>query len=814
MSTGKGAPSGAPNPSRIPAELRERRQWVVWRYEERDGKRTKVPYNADGASVRASATDPETWESYGCAVTAARHDEGVDGIGFVFSEHDPFTGIDLDACFDENGELHPDAARIVDSLGSYTERSPSRTGLHIIVRADLNGHPRNRTGDVPWGGGIEIYSHGRYFTMTGNRLDDTPDTVEGRQPQFDRVLAEFLPAQQRAAKPASAGTSTRTDSEVLARAFAAKNGPKVMALYRGDRAGYGSESEADQALVSTLAFWTGPDPGQLDRLFRGSKLMRDKWERQDYRDRTIGKALERAEFFDWDDVPKPTRKLEDLTDITVEKILEAAPDDDPDGALAELMKALGKDRSVATKIVELVVERDGTVLFHDDAQVAYATIVVGEHTETHAVRSRAFKLWIRRLYYEDTESAPSGQGLTDALGVLEGKALFEGPTMAVHLRLAGDGHAIYIDLGDDAWRTIQVTRDGWELLDHHPVRFRRSGGMAALPVPKRGGNLGVLRSFVNIADEDSWRLLVGWLLAAARLDFPYPVLVGSGEQGSAKSTAARLIRELIDPSSVPLRAAPRDIVDLMVSATSSWVVAYDNLSHLQQWLSDSICRLSTGGGLSKRELYSDSDEHLLGAMRPVCINGIAELAQSSDLLDRSVLIEFPVIPDDKRLDEEEFWEAFREHHAEILGGLLDALAGALSRVDSVALDAKPRMADFAKWVTAAEPALGWEPGSFVASYMRNRDSSHTLAVESSVVGPPLVEVATGGFEGTMSELLELLVGKVGDQVARRKEWPKSGQALGAHVKRLAPNLRALGIEVEHAREGKGRRRVVRIERRP
>ena len=97
--------------------------------------------------------------------------------------------------------------------------------------------------------------------------------------------------------------------------------------------------------------------------------------------------------------------------------------------------------------------------------------------------------------------------------------------------------------------------------------------------------------------------------------------------------------------------------------------------------------------------------------------------------------------------------------------------------------------------------------------MRNRDSSHTLAVESSVVGPPLVEVAGGGFEGTMSELLELLVGKVGDQVARRKEWPKSGQALGAHVKRLAPNLRALGIEVEHAREGNGRRRVVRIERR-
>jgi hypothetical protein len=809
MSTGKGALSGAPNPKNIPEELRLHPQWVVWCFESRDGKETKVPYNAKASSVRASATDPETWASYELAVSTARM-EDVDGIGFVFAEDDHFAGLDLDGCFDERGELHPDAARIVDTLDSYSERSPSRTGLHVIVRAHLglNGHPRNRTDKVPWGGGIEVYSERRFFTVTGDRLEDTPDLVLDRQEELDDLLAELLPAPTRNGKPPpSLRMSVRSDSEVLARAFAARNGPKLMALYRGDRSGYGSDSQSDQALVSALAFWTGPDPGQLDRLFRGSGLMRDKWEREDYRDRTIAKALEGAEFFDWDDVPKPTRKLEELTDITVEKILDAAPDD-ASGELDELMKLLGQKKSAATRIVTLVKESDA-VLFHDDEQIGYATIQVGEHVETHPVRSRGFKLWVRRLYWEKEQSAPPGQSLTDALGVLEGEALFAGPTVPVYYRVAGDAHAITIDLGDDAWRAVQVIRDGWQVLDHHPVRFARTGGMAPLPAPDHGGSLERLRPLVNVDDGD-WRLLVGWLLAALRTGSPYPVLVLHGEQGSAKSTAAKVLRKLVDPNVVLLRAAPHAVDDLMVSSTKSWVVAFDNLSHLQPWLSDALCRLSTGGGLSKRQLYTDGDEVLLDAQRPVIINGIEELATRSDLLDRALLVECPLIPEAERRDEDEFWDVFDEHYPAVFGALLDALACALANIGTVQLDRMPRMADFAKWVTAAEPVLGWQPGTFIDAYTANRDESHELALEASIVGPPLLEVTGGGFEGTMTELLETLAGKVNEKVTRRKDWPKTGRGLSSHVKRLAPNLRALGVEIEFGREANTGRRIVTV----
>jgi hypothetical protein len=232
--------------------------------------------------------------------------------------------------------------------------------------------------------------------------------------------------------------------------------------------------------------------------------------------------------------------------------------------------------------------------------------------------------------------------------VLAAKAMFEGPRTPVHYRVAGDATAIYIDLGDPEWKAIQITRDGWAVLERHPVRFWRTGGMAALPVPERGGGLDLLRPFVNVAGDDDWRLLVGWLLAAARPGFPYPILIEHGEQGSAKSTTTKVLRALIDPNRSPLRVAPHDIDDLMVSARVSWVVAFDNISRLPPYLSDALCRLSTGGGLSKRQLYTDSDEVLLEAMRPVILNGIEEAANRSDLLDRALIVEMPVIDETQR----------------------------------------------------------------------------------------------------------------------------------------------------------------------
>jgi len=242
--------------------------------------------------------------------------------------------------------------------------------------------------------------------------------------------------------------------------------------------------------------------------------------------------------------------------------------------------------------------------------------------------------------------------------------------------------------------------------------------------------------------------------------------------------------------------------DLMIGATSSWIVAYDNLSHLQPWLSDALCRLCTGGGLSKRELFSDAEEVLLDAQRPVIVNGIGEIATRSDLLDRAIMLELPTIEEKRCIAEEEFWRDFEAARPQILGALCDAVAGALANIGQVKLDRRPRMADFALWITAAESALGWEPGAFMRSYTGNRSESRELAIEASPVGALLRTIAEEGFEGTTRELLELLNTRAGESAQRQKEWPKNARSLAAHITRLAPDLRKLGYTVERAGRGK------------
>lgn len=280
----------------IPAELRERDQWVLWRYEERgDGKATKVPRCAATPWRPASSTDPETWATSERA-EQMRHE--ANGIGFVFTSDDPYAGIDLDSCVSEDGEIEPWAAEIVSALSSYTERTPSGSGLHIIVRGELRGD-RRRTGK------FEVYDRGRYFTMTGERIGAC-EGIEERQPELDALLARMFPAPTPTPAPVNGsgpqGLATPDDQELLDRAFRARNGAKLEALFRGELNGHGSRSEADLALCSSVAFWTGPDPARVDRLFRTSGLMREKWDEarggSTYGAQTVEKALERSEFFE------------------------------------------------------------------------------------------------------------------------------------------------------------------------------------------------------------------------------------------------------------------------------------------------------------------------------------------------------------------------------------------------------------------------------------------------------------------------------------------------------------------------------------
>lgn len=290
----------------IPDELKARRQWVVWRLEKldkptKDGKtHTKVPYQTCVTAKsnyqecpKAKANTPATWTTYERANDWLRN---FDGIGFEMSADDPYTSIDLDECRDaDTGAIAEWAMREVERFNSYTEISPSGRGLHIWIRgtiADGDGHKRGR---------YEAYSARHFLTMTGQRLNGTPATIAERQDELAAFCAEHFgpkmePVQQTTA-PRPAEPVRFDDAALIVKMQNAADGPKFSALWNGDASGYASTSEADMALCSLLAYWTQGDASQMDRLFRQSGLMRDKWERDDYRERTIAAALNRRTDF-------------------------------------------------------------------------------------------------------------------------------------------------------------------------------------------------------------------------------------------------------------------------------------------------------------------------------------------------------------------------------------------------------------------------------------------------------------------------------------------------------------------------------------
>ena len=372
-------------------------------------------------------------------------------------------------------------------------------------------------------------------------------------------------------------------------------------------------------------------------------------------------------------------------------------------------------------------------------------------------RARAFAAGWRAASSRRRSGAPSSEALQSALNVIEAKAHFDAPERVVHVRVGGLDGRLYLDLGDETWRAVEIDATGWRVIDNPPVRFRRAAGMQPLPVPVPGGSIETLRSFLNVQSDADFVLVVAWALACLRNRGPYPVIVLSGEQGSAKSTFSAILRALLDPNTAPLRALPREDRDLFIAASNGHVLAFDNVSGLPAWISDTLCRLATGGGFAVRQLYTDQDEVLFDAARPVILNGIEDIVTRPDLADRAVFLTLEPIPEERRRPEAELWAAFEAERPRILGVLLDAVVEGLKRLPETRLEKLPRMADFALWATACETAL-WPAGTFWSAYCGNRDE----AVEGVIDADPIAAAVRAlmatrtEWTGTASDLLGAL----------------------------------------------------------
>jgi hypothetical protein len=481
------------------------------------------------------------------------------------------------------------------------------------------------------------------------------------------------------------------------------------------------------------------------------------------------------------------------------------------------------ENAVATRSAEInpFLQSAGvTELFHTPDQLAYATILNAGHAEHWLLSSQTFRLWLRNHLYRLSGDAPSDAMIRKLLNTLAGHALFEGTEHRVFVRIGEADGAIYLDLANADWQAVQITPDGWQVMDHPAVKFRRPYGMAPLPIPQRHGSLEDLRSYVNLTSEADWILVVSWLLSAFRPTGPYPILLLHGEQGTAKSTTARILRSLIDPNESPLRTVPRNERDFMIAATNGWAHAFDNLSQLPLWFADALCRLATGGGFATRKLRTDDDEVIFNRQQPCVLTSIEELSTRGDLLDRAIMIHLPHIPRKKRQPEQQFWRSFEAARPALLGALLDIVSAALRNLDHVHIDAPPRMADFVQWSCAAAEACDWHietpngleknSAAFVYSYTENITAVQHLQLDSVIAQAIQQLVESRPWSGTHRDLLDDLRRRVGS--GHHRELPQTARALSAELDRLIPSLRSVGVRIgrQRRREGGTGQRIITL----
>jgi len=537
---------------------------------------------------------------------------------------------------------------------------------------------------------------------------------------------------------------------------------------------WGRHDAARGGSLALTGLATGGWPGAEDRLedLRRDFLQavagdRDRDEAQAEWDRLVEGAEEKADPVPYD---PPTREAGP----------EEADDDDDTG-----------NTSVRNRAIEVITP--AVDLFHTPDGTPYASVTVDGDRDAMRVESQAFRGFVQREVYNDLGEALNQNTVNDIQRHFAVRARYDAPPHEAYLRLAPVDDGLVLDLGDDQGRAVHITPDGWRVVNDADVRFERPKNYKALPIPEPG-DIHALRDVLPPGvDDDALRLCAAWLLGTLHPEGPYPVLIVVGPEGSAKSSTCRALRGLVDPSHPRDTGRPRSERDLAIHAEKRRVVALDNLSSIPTWLSDALCRLATGAGLSTRELYSDRGEVTFDLRKPLLMNGITNPATERDLLDRAIVLNLPRL-DPRSGDyqtESEWRDAYQEARPKVLGALLDGASAVLAGGDANQGEWVPRMADFAAWVRSVAGGMGLEPSRVLRAYKENREN----VVEESLEADPVALTVRalikreGSWRGSASKLL--------DQLEAWEQWkgdvPQTAQHLGQRLKKAESFLAEAGV---------------------
>lgn len=743
----------------IPIELKNLQIWVGFKFIPQEGQKPrKEPFNA-ATGGKACSNNPKTWRSFD-EVTGRAESMRFDALGIGLSE--PYVGIDLDHSV-VDGNIQPWAKKIISFINSYTEFSPSRTGVHILCKGTL---PKGRKFSAL---NVEMYQKTRFFTITGYIVPECRSLIEDRCGQVTKLFKECE----------HKDNEKKQSKLIFDRIAKSQDAEKFPRLYSGQwQNDYPSQSEADLALCNKLAFWAGKDAGQMDALFRQSGLMRPKWDEKHFGDgRTYGQSvIEKA----------------------ISGCIEVYGGSGASGSVAKAKLTQGE-------IVTRDCEENIKDFFRDQHGNAFVVLPVESHFEVCPTSSVRFRNWKATRFRDRFGVPPKIEALNQARIQVEARC---GGSRQVELfnRVGWHNGKVYYDLTTPDYRGVVIDETGWDVVPLPPI-FRRYQHQAEQVIPVKGGDPKAILRFCNVNPDDHCLFMVA-IASFFIPNIPHVILSQTGEQGSGKSNNSRKIKGLGDPSKVMLISTPKELEQAQMTAEKHWISTFDNISKIHEWFSDFLCRGVTGEGDMKRSLYTNDDEFIRSYRRCFVLNGIGTSLWRADLLDRAIIFDIPVLKTSRA--EKTMEDEWQLELPVILGGFFTAISKAMNIVSQINGHEKFRMSDFAQWGGALAGALGYSQDEFFRKYQESVDRKWQDTADDSTFAKRLIELMdkhAGYWEGSAAELLQEVTRDDDDE----KGIPKTAKWLSTELLRIAPVMRNVGVDIvkkDKREPGTGRRLFV------
>lgn len=462
--------------------------------------------------------------------------------------------------------------------------------------------------------------------------------------------------------------------------------------------------------------------------------------------------------------------------------------------------------------IELALKCCANMKFHFDQKGrAFAAVPNGQKLIVFLIASKLFKRYIRNHYFKVYNKALNSNTLKELIDTLEARAFHESHEAETFLRVANTQDKIYVDLCNENYEVVEISAYGWNVPNEPKIFFIRNEGMTFLPKPIEG-NLIDLKNALPVNDNNLNKILA-WILGAYWGRPPFPILIIQGGQGSGKSTVTEMIRNLVDPSAVPLRGVVSNEQDLVITANSSHMLVMDNVSGISANFCDLACRIATGTGFAKRQLFTDCDEVLLKIANPIKINGIDSIPDRPDLLERSLFVELGDAASNRKT-QRQIWDNFYKLRPKALGAIFTMLSNGLKALPNVYIDSPPRLADFAYLLKAVEEGNGLVCGTLCSTIEQSQNELLQYSIESNSFITALIEYLKINFryEGTMLDLLQQLTHSPHlEKYQSDGKWPKSATMAGMLISRFEKYLNKVGISVIRKRSSeKHGARIIRI----